>query len=42
MGSGSKLVFMTLGCAVNNYRWGGGGLGWVGGERVDMVDGCRK
>ena len=35
MGSGSKLIFMTLGsggCAVNNL---GGGLGWgglVGGE----------
>ena len=40
MGSGSKLIFMTLGCAVNNFRcaggWGGlvvrgrGGTWWMG------------
>ena len=32
MGSGSKLIFMTLGCAVNNFR-SRRGLGWVGSER---------
>ena len=37
MGSGSKLIFMTLGCAVNNFRcgvgvgwWSEGGGPWMG------------